>query len=254
MDFSNLEFVPLLLSLVPTLVLMGWVGAFGLTRPRCPALWVGMILGIVACVPVWFMETVIEGAGDHLTGLYEKAFVQQVLGAAVSEELFIFLGFLGTFLLFRRTRVKTEGDVVAIAVAAAIGFTTIENVTAVLAAESPMTTAFSRLLSIVAGHASLQLVMGYFAAKCLLGTGNRILNGLLMLAVPIAIHGWGDFSESVFQTVDPDSEQSKQFFSGWIIGIFAYLAGAVIVLFKLREAARGETVSESDTEEDSAAS
>ena len=143
---------------------------------------------------------------------------------------------------------------VAIAVAAAIGFTTIENVTAVLAAESPMTTAFSRLLSIVAGHASLQLVMGYFAAKCLLGTGNRILNGLLMLAVPIAIHGWGDFSESVFQTVDPDSEQSKQFFSGWIIGIFAYLAGAVIVLFKLREAARRETVSESDTEEDSATS
>ena len=231
---------------------MGLVGAFRFAKSRCPALWVGMGLGVVACVPVWWMETAVEGAGDHLTGLYEKAFVQQVLGAAVSEELFIFFGFLITFLLFRRTRIKTDGDVVAIAVAAAIGFTTIENVTAVLAADSPMTTAFSRLLSIVAGHASLQLLMGYFAAKCLLGTGNRPLYGLLMFAVPIAIHGWGDFSESVFQAVDPQSEQSRQFFSGWIIGVFAYLAGALIVLFKLREAALGEMLSASDTEQRSA--
>lgn len=206
-------------------------------------------MGVLACVPVYLMETIIEGAGDRLSGIYEKAFVQQVLGAAVSEELCIFLGFLLTFKLFQGVRIRTNAEVVAVAVAVAIGFTTIENVTAVLASETPWSVSLNRLLSIVAGHASLQLVMGYFAAKCWLGSHHRLLFGVLMLAVPIGIHGWGDFSESVFQAVESDSPQSKQFFSAWIFGIFAYLAGAAIVLFKLRETACiTTTCAEADSE------
>ena len=125
-----METLPLLVSLVPTLVLLGLVGAFRFRSIMLPVLWVGVILGVVACIPVYLMETVIEDAGGQLTGLYEKAFVQQVLGAAVSEELFIFVGFFLTFKLFQTSRVRTEADVVAVAVAVAIGFTTIENVTA----------------------------------------------------------------------------------------------------------------------------
>lgn len=230
-----MEFLPLLISMIPTVVLLVLVGAFRFSSQMLVVLWTGVAFGVVACVPVYFMETVIEGAGDQLSGLYEKAFVQQVLGAAVSEELWIFFGFLLTYKLFQSIRIQTEADVVATAVAVAIGFTTIENITAVIASETPMSASLNRLLSIVAGHASLQLVMGYFAAKCLLGGRNRLLFGLLMLAVPIGIHGWGDFTESIFQAVDADSPQSKQFFSAWIFGIFAYLAGAAIVLFKLRE-------------------
>ena len=232
-----METLPLLVSLVPTLVLLGLVGAFRFRSIMLPVLWMGVILGVVACIPVYLMETVIEDAGGQLTGLYEKAFVQQVLGAAVSEELFIFVGFFLTFKLFQTSRVRTEADVVAVAVAVAIGFMTIENVTAVVASETPMSAALNRLLSIIAGHASLQLMMGYFAAKCLLGNRNRLLFGLLMFAVPIVIHGWGDFSEYIFQQVDADSPQSKQFFSAWILGVFAYIAGAAIVLFQLRESA-----------------
>ena len=230
-----MEILPLLISLVPTLVLLAFVGALRFGNQRLAVLWTGVVLGVLACVPVYFMETVIEGAGESLSGLYEKAFVQQVLGAAVSEELCIFFGFLLTFKLFKRTRIQKDADVVAAAVAVAIGFTTIENLSAVLASETPMSVSLNRLLSIVAGHASLQLVMGYFAAKCLLGDRNRLVFGVLMLAVPIGIHGWGDFSESIFQAVDADSPQSQQFFSAWIFGVFAYLVGAAVVLFKLRE-------------------
>ena len=232
-----MENLPLLVAIVPTVVLLGLVGAFRFNNRMLPVIWTGVILGVAACLPVYLMETVIEGAGDQLTGLYEKAFVQQVLGAAVSEELCIFAGFLLTFKLFQKTRILEDADVVAAAVAVAIGFTTVENVTAVVASEVPMSAAMNRLLSIIAGHASLQLMMGYFAAKCLMGNRKQVFFGFLMLAVPIVIHGWGDFSESVFQAVDADSPQSKQFFSAWIFGIFAYIAGAAIVLFKLRESA-----------------
>lgn len=248
-----METLPLLISIVPTVVLLALVGAFRFSSQMLCVIWTGVALGVVACVPVYFMETVIEGAGDQLAGLYEKAFVQQVLGAAVSEELCIFVGFLLTFKLFQTTRIQKNADVVAAAVAVAIGFTTIENVTAVLASETPMSASLNRLLSIVAGHASLQLVMGYFAAKCLLGDRNRLMFGVLMLVVPIGIHGWGDFSESIFQAVEADSPQSQQFFSAWIFGIFAYLVGAVIVLFKLREEnASSTTVEAASTANDEA--
>lgn len=245
-----MEILPLLISMVPTLVLLALVGAFRFSSQMLVVLWTGVVLGVLACVPVYFMETVIEGAGEQMPGLYEKAFVQQVLGAAVSEELCIFFGFLLTFKLFQTTRIQKDADVVAAAVAVAIGFTTVENLTAVLASETPMSVSLNRLLSIVAGHASLQLVMGYFAAKFLLGDRRRLVFAVLMLAVPIGIHGWGDFSESIFQAVDADSPQSQQFFSAWIFGIFAYLAGAAIVLFKLRENASSTAVDDVCTESD----
>lgn len=230
-----METLPLLISLVPTIVLLGLVGVVCLRDHMGPVIGVGVAVGVVVCIPVYLMETVIEDFGAGLPGLYERAFVQQVLGASVSEELAIFAGFVLTFRLFQKTRVKSEREVVAAAVAVAIGFTTIENVTAVIASQTPMSTAVSRLLSIVAGHASLQLMMGYFASKFLMGNDKRLWYGCLVFIVPITVHGWGDFSEAVFQAVDADSPQSQWFFSAWIFGVFAYIAGAAIVLFKLND-------------------
>ena len=229
-----MKFLAFLVAMVPTVVLAWLVGAFQWRSKRCAAIWVGMGLGALASVPIWFLETVIEDSGEQLSDLYQRAFVQQVLGAAFVEELMILFAFLLTFLLMRTTRVNTRNDIVAIAVAAAIGFTTIENGLAVIASQSPLWTAGSRLLSIIAGHASLQLVMGYFAAEMLLGNRHRWLWGILMLVVPIAIHGWGDFSEAIFQAVDADSDESKRYFSYWIFGLFAYVAAAVMVLFQLK--------------------
>ena len=236
--------VPYAIALIPTVVLMGMVGAFHFRSPRCLPIWTGIFLGVIACLPIWVMETVIEDGGGKFTNLYLRAFVQQVLGAAVSEELFIFVAFIATYMLFRGGRVRTRVDIVSIAVAAAIGFTTVENLLAVIAAPQPMSAAISRLLSIVAGHASVQLVMGYFAARMLLEPRGRILNGILMIALPIAIHGWGDFSEAIFQAVDADSEESKRYFSYWIFAIFTYVVAAVIVLFQLRDGQVPDNISE----------
>lgn len=229
-----MNFVAFLVAMTPTIVLAWLVGAFRWRSKRFAAIWVGMWLGALASVPIWFLETFVEGAGEQLSNLYERAFVQQVLGAAFIEEVMILLAFLLTYVLMRNGRVETRNDIVAIAVAAAIGFTTIENGLAVVASQSPLETAGSRLLSIVAGHASLQLVMGYFASNMLLGESRRWLWAILMLVVPITIHGWGDFSEAIFQAVDADSDESKRYFSYWIFGLFAYVVAAVIVLFQLK--------------------
>ena len=123
------------------------------------------------------------------------------------------------------------------AVSVAIGFTTVENAIAVLGAVDKLSMATDRLMSIVAGHAVLQLVMGYFAALVLLGEGLRVRYGVLMLAAPVALHGWGDYSEALFQyeqSLYPDAEVSKLLFSAWIIGLFAYVGSGAAVLWQIR--------------------
>lgn len=225
-----------LLALVPTLILLGLVGAYR-WRPLTMALWAAVVLGALATIPVWYVESAVEDPAASLPDLYQRAFVQQVLGAAVVEELALFGVFLLAYLLFRGSLITGPYGIVALAVAGAIGFTTVENLMAVLSADDPLRGAAARLLSLVAGHATLQLLMGYFAAQAFLGRGNRALCLVLMLAAPIAVHGWGDFSETVFdahQKLDPSSAAARNWFTAWILGLFVYVAFGAAVLWQMR--------------------
>lgn len=227
---------PLLLALVPSVLLLGVVGGYWPAGRRFWAVWVGFGLGMAVAAPVWAVESVIDNYGATLASPYLKILVQEVPGGAMAEELFIFLAFAVNYLLFRRLAERTL-DVVVLAVAPAIGFTTVENLLAVFSAGDPMAMAVDRLMSIVAGHAVLQLVMGYFAAKALFSKNRRGLYALLMLAIPILVHGWGDYTEGLFQYKDgvsPHAETSRLLMSAWILGLFAYFAAAVAVLWQLK--------------------
>jgi RsiW-degrading membrane proteinase PrsW (M82 family) len=225
-----------LLGLVPTLILLVLVGAYR-RRPQTLALWAAVVLGALVTIPVMFVETAVEDPAGTLPDLYQRAFVQQVLGAAVVEELALFGVFLLAYFLFRGWLITGPYDIVALAVAVAIGFTTVENLLAVLSADNALREASARLLSLVAGHATLQLIMGYFAAHAFLGRGNWALCLALMLAAPMAVHGWGDFSEAVFdahQRMDPGSAAARNWFTAWILGLFVYVAFGAAVLWQMR--------------------
>ncbi|MFO0841735.1 MAG: PrsW family glutamic-type intramembrane protease [Gemmataceae bacterium] len=229
--------VAYLIALIPTVVLLWAVGAFRLDRVQAKALWVATVLGALVTAPVWVVETAVEGPAAFIPDLYRRALLQQVVGASLVEELAILLAFFLAYLLFRTTSIVGPRDVVALAVSAAVGFTTVENLFAVWAAEAPLTVAVTRLLSLVAGHASLQLVMGYFAARIWLGEGDRLVNGLLMVGIPVAIHGWGDFSDAVFQAqeaIDPNGDAAKNWFTAWTSALFLYVASAAAVLWQMR--------------------
>ncbi len=228
--------LPFALALVPTLALLGLVGAYRVQQPRARALWAAFALGALVTVPVWLAESAVEDPAAALPSLYQRAFARQVLGAALVEEVALFLVLLAAYALFRGTVVTRPVDVVAVAVSGAVGFTTVENLMAV--AGSPQVgTAASRLMSLFAGHATLQLVMGYFAARAFFGAAGGGWNLLPALALPFAIHGWGDFSEAVFaaeQKLDPAGAAAQSWFSAWIFGLVAYAASAAMVLWQLR--------------------
>jgi RsiW-degrading membrane proteinase PrsW (M82 family) len=193
-------------------------------------------MGMLVCIPVWFAESWIEGLATGMTDQPEKALIQQVLGAAVTEEAFIFLGACLVWMWYRRFAQPGPVDLVVVAVSVAIGFTTIENGLAVYASPNPPREAISRFSSIVAGHAELQLAMGYFAAMAVFGKRHRALYAILTLAIPIAIHGWGDFTERLFQYYDtlyPNAEKSKLLMSAWLLGLTAYILAGIAVLWQI---------------------
>ena len=105
----------------------------------------------------------------------------------------------------------------------------------VCSAENPLSAALDRLMTIPFGHVSLQLVMGYFAANVILDKRRRLVNGLLMFLVPMAIHGWGDYAESLFRyqaDLTPDSLRTEHLFSCWILALAMYVTGAVIAIWQ----------------------
>lgn len=230
---------PFLVALIPTVLLLALAGAYRLSQPLTRARWVAFLLGMVVCLPVWVLESSIETPAESLDNLYERAWIQQILGAALIEEVALLAVLFAVVVVFRHSVVRTPKDVVIVAVCGAIGFTTVENLLAVRA-NPEMSVAVSRLLSLFAGHATLQLGMGYFAGQALYRPQGRLWNLLAMLAVPVAVHGYGDFSEAMFtafQTQDPTSLAAQNWFTAWIFGLFAYLVLGLIVLWQLRRSA-----------------
>ncbi|MCO8121711.1 PrsW family intramembrane metalloprotease [Stieleria sp. TO1_6] len=228
--------VGITLGLVPTIVLLALLWWIDPTHLRSPRIWIALVTGMLITAPVWVLETVVDNWATNITGAYAKLFVVEVLGAAVVEELVIAIALLGLVFLSNKWA-DTPRRIVAIAVAIAIGFTTIENMLGVWSTDRPTKMGISRLMTIPCGHVSLQLVMGYFAARALLETRHRGRWAALMILVPILIHGWGDYSENLFQyeaNLDPDSDATKHLFSCWILALAAYVAGAAAVLWRLR--------------------
>lgn len=227
-----MNLLPNLLLMLPTLV---WVIVWLLIRPRersLGLLLVGMAIGATLAVPVWVAESLVDYFANP-TDRWSGDFIEQVIGAALCEELMKFVAIIG-ILKFLHSSNSTSELTVPIALAVGIGFMTIENVVAMRAAESSMSMAISRQMTIIAGHPSYQLVMGYCLARRTVEHGKLWMIAALVL--PIVLHGWGDFSERLFQDEpNPGSAQDYLEFLAWIVSIAAtFLASLLIVAGALR--------------------
>lgn len=184
------------LVLLPTMV---WCVIWCSVRPaNLPFRWLigGMILGIVIGGPVWVVESAVDDLANPAVR-FSRDFIQQVLGAACSEELLKFTG-VGLLVWWaNHHRESTTQQVVAIAISVGIGFMTLENLVAVVVSDMPMSLAMDRQITVLAGHPSYQVIMGYLLAMSI--ERRRVAWGVVALVVPMLLHGCGDFSERLFQ-------------------------------------------------------
>jgi len=227
-------FASAIIAFLPTVVLIGVMASLNRDRLRSAYIWVGITFGMLVVVPVWFVETWVDRLSNGISHPYHRLFVVEFVGAGLGEELLVAMCLLGICLLYREV-LADRGKIVAAAVSIAIGFTTVENIVAVYASEDRFSESLARLLTIPAGHVSLQLMMGYFAANAILNKQHRVLNAISLLVIPMLIHGWGDIAEGLFHyeaALDADSVRTQRFFSCWIFALLAYLLGAVTVLWK----------------------
>ncbi|TWT74399.1 PrsW family glutamic-type intramembrane protease [Allorhodopirellula solitaria] len=229
--------LPSLLALFPTLV---WVLIWIWIRPATGAfklLIVGLFAGASLAIPVWLAETLVDQLADP-QHRWSRDFLEQVIGAACCEEGIKFAGVMGILKWFDKTRHKGTSlgengahpwDAVPCALVIAIGFMTVENLIAITAAPSPTSMALSRQMTLLAGHPSYQLVMGYSLARWRLQHKAGWM--IAAIAVPIFLHGWGDFSEQLFQD-EPDHGSTRDTieFVAWIGSITASLIASVAVL------------------------
>ena len=87
---------------VPTMVLLALLALLHQNRLPSGFIWVGIGFGmIVAPAPAWFIETPVDNLAEKVTNDYLRLFLQNVIGAAVVEELLIGLGVITVCFLFR---------------------------------------------------------------------------------------------------------------------------------------------------------
>ncbi|WP_161604728.1 PrsW family glutamic-type intramembrane protease [Roseiconus nitratireducens] len=214
------------LALVPSLVWLCVAMTLAIRAGGVRTLVIAILAGLLIAAPIGVTETWVVSV-LHPDGRFATDFVQQVLAAAVCEESFKFLAIVLVFRSFSRDRSTLTDLIFTVALGVAVGCMTVENVAAVAHAESSQKMATDRLLTMIAGHPSFQLVMAWLLTASF---DRRLRVGWLVAAwaFPVALHAWYDLSESLFQDEPhPGSSEDTMLYALWITSVFTIAVLAV---------------------------
>lgn len=179
----------LISALLPALLL--WIYIWKKDPRPEPVSWLlkALLLGVLICIPVAFLELGIEtllfGTGGEPSDPVETTLVAFVV-AALPEELF---KLLALWLVLRKNPFFDEHyDGIVYAVCVGLGFAAIENVFYVLSDDEWWLVAIGRALLAVPGHYAYAVLMGYYYS--LYHFADRTpKTALCILLVPVLLHG-----------------------------------------------------------------
>jgi RsiW-degrading membrane proteinase PrsW (M82 family) len=144
--------------------------------------------GVMICIPVSFVETVIESVlfgGEEPTTLFGTT-VMAFFVAAIPEET---AKLIALWLVLRKNPYFDEHfDGIVYAVCVSLGFAAIENVFYIVGEESWMSVAFSRALLSVPGHYAFGVLMGYYYSMYHF-VNRSSNNAVCILLMPVLAHG-----------------------------------------------------------------
>lgn len=176
-------------ALLPALLL--WIYIWKKDPQPEPVSWLlkAVLLGVLICIPVAFLEfgieTLLFGTGGEPSDPVETTLVAFVV-AALPEELF---KLLALWLVLRKNPFFDEHyDGIVYAVCVGLGFAAIENVFYVLSDDEWWLVAIGRALLAVPGHYAYAVLMGYYYS--LYHFADRTpKTALSILLVPVLLHG-----------------------------------------------------------------
>lgn len=188
----------LLFGLLPPLILLIYIYKLDKIEKEPPRMILRLfLLGIFAVIPAMFLElagdALLQGLGFAETSM-AYLFLMYFCVVAFSEELSKRL--VGVGMTYRSEEFNYQFDAVVYCTAAALGFACAENIMYLVSYGAEV--ALGRLIPI---HTICGVYMGHYvglakAAHRRGETGNRVMYNLLSVLIPVAIHGFYDFSLS----------------------------------------------------------
>lgn len=233
-DAMLLRLVAAAAALAPAAALLVFFSVAPQWRQLRSLVWISFGLGFSVALPIAAIASLYSGLIAEIGNPRLYAAAVAFLEAALPEEAGKFLVVL--FFLMRHEDLRKPVDAAVLTVMVSLGFAAIENLHYVFGSHDWTTTALLRALTAVPMHATVGLVMGAFAARCL--SAPRMPSRILvpMLLVPVALHGIYNYpvfaTQRVLDTVQPLPEDALVEFQ--IIFVFAVLSSATAALLSFR--------------------
>ena len=158
------------------------------SEPTC-RLVKGVLWGLAICVPVAFLEMVIQTLfwgvdGEPITHI--DSTMQAFVVAALPEESFKLLALW--LVLHKNPYFDEHFDGIVYAVCVGLGFAAVENLFYVFGEEEWLTVAVGRALLAVPGHYAFAILMGYYYSVYHFVDRSPKIAACILL-VPVAAHG-----------------------------------------------------------------
>lgn len=178
-------------AVAPATALLIYFGTHHAWRHLRELIWISFGLGFSVAIPIAGIAALYAPSIASFEGVRLQAAAVAFLEASIPEELGKLL--VVTCIVLRHEDLRRPVDAVVLTVLVGLGFATIENLYYVFSAENWTETAMLRAVTAVPMHATVGLVMGYFAARWLLAQGAALILLAAMFAAPTLLHGLYDY-------------------------------------------------------------
>ena len=207
MDLDSLQWrlVAAGAAVAPASALLTYFSMHPAWRHLRELIWISFGLGFSVAIPIAGIAALYAPGIAHIEGFRLHAAAVAFLEASIPEELGKLL--VVTAIVLRHEDLRRPVDAIVLTVLVGLGFATIENLYYVFGSENWTETAMLRAITAVPMHATVGIVMGYFAARWLLASRARPVVLAAMFMLPVLLHGFYDYP--VFAIQQMISEASR---------------------------------------------
>ena len=217
-------------ALAPAMLLLGVLCICSPWRDSRRFVWTAYGLGFCVAIPtagvVAVYAPVIASIDDIRLYAASVAFIE----AALPEETAKYL--IALYFIMRHADLRRPADALVMTICMALGFATIENLYYVIGSEDWSNTAMLRAVTAVPMHATIAVIMGYYAAQLLLRRERRRRWLVAMWFWPFVLHGIYDYPVfAIYRLLEiQDTVSNAQIIEFQIIFCLAFLAAIAAAL------------------------
>lgn len=180
-----------IMAIAPAMLFIGIICLRGPWRDSRRLIWTAYGLGFCVAIPTAGVVAIYAPLTVNIEDFRLYAATVALVEAAVPEETAKYLIIL--FFIMRHEDLRRPADAMLLTICVSLGFATIENLYYVIGSEDWSDTAMMRAVTAVPMHATIAVVMGYYAAQ-LLRRPERYRRLLVhMWFWPFLLHGLYDY-------------------------------------------------------------